>query len=304
MEATVATSQRRTAMTAAAWWQAGIIGLLLLLLFRHELYRLLRIWSSDGNWSHGFVVPLFSLYFLHAHRDRLAAAPVRTNPLGLLILLGGMAAFFAAFTFLKFDVLRPISLVVCIFGAALFLCGARVMSVLWLPILYLLFAIPVPDRIYVAMTMPLKLLAAAAATVMLNLIPGVQAENAGVTIEMAYKGAVLQPLNVADACSGMRVLIGLCALGVAITYLADRPLWQRLTMVAFCVPIAVFTNLVRVTTTGVFHVFGLEAFASGAGHAGWGIVMYSLALGLFFLLSWVLSNLFVEQPQAGWSPGD
>jgi exosortase/archaeosortase family protein len=92
----------------------------------------------------------------------------------------------------------------------------------------------------------------------------------------------------------MRVLIGLCALGVAITYLADRPNWQRVAMVLLCLPIAVFTNLVRVTTTGLFHLYGMDDIASGAGHTGWGIVMYSLALALFYGVSWVLSRLIIE----------
>jgi exosortase len=290
---------RRRLMSASAWWQAGVTALLLALLFRTELYRLVRIWSSDGNWSHGFVVPLFSLYFVYANRDRIAAVPVRTNLLGLVILLCGLALYFARLAdILTFGVAIPLALVLCIFGTVFFLCGARIMRVVWLPVLYLLFAIPAPERIYVQLTMPLRRLAAHAATVLLNLIPGVQAENAGVTIELMHHGSSVPPLNVAEACSGMRLLMGLCALGVAYTYLADRPNWQRITMVLFCLPIAVFTNLVRVTTTGVFHVFGMKALASGAGHAGWGIVMYSLALGLFCLLSWILSRLFVEDPDA------
>lgn len=297
MDATLATAttERRPLMSVSAWWQAGVIAALLLWLFHSELYRLVRIWSTDGNWSHGFVVPLFSLYFIHANRDRIAAAPVRTSALGLVVLLAGMALYFARFTALKFGALAPVAIVVCIFGTVLFLCGTRIMRVLWLPVLYLLFAIPVPERIYVQLTMPLRQLAAFVATVLLNVIPGVHAENAGVTIELMRDGTPLAPINVADACSGMRVLIGLCALGVAITYLAERPNWQRITMVLFCLPIGIFTNLVRVTTTGVFQVYGLESLASGAGHAGWGVVTYSLALSLFFLLSWILSHLFIDE---------
>lgn len=303
-----ATDETKPAITASGWWQAGIVGVLIFLLFHDEIGRLVHIWSTDGNWSHGFVVPLFSAYFIYANKDQFVGVPVRANAFGLLILLAGIGVYFGWMAdLIQFDILRSLALMMCIFGATLFLGGWRIMRILWLPILYLFFAIPIPDRIYVQLTMPLRHLAAAVSTAVLNLLPGVQAENAGVTINLMRYGQIVPPLNVADACSGMRVLIGLCALGVAITYLADRPNWQRITMVALCLPIAIFTNLVRVTTTGLFHLYGLEGIASGAGHAGWGIVMYSLALGLFYLVSWVLSRLFIddedETPSVTANPG-
>lgn len=295
MSATVAPIVRDRMMTPAGWWQAGVVGLLLFLVYRPELDRLVHIWSSDGNWSHGFVVPLFSLYFIYANRGRIAKTPVRASAFGFAVMVAGIGIYFGWMADLvPYDILKSIAVVVSIFGAVLCLCGWRMMMILWLPILYLFFAIPIPDRIYVALTMPLRKLAAMVATALLGLVPGVTAQNAGVTIELMRYGNEIPPLNVADACSGMRVLIGLCALGVAITYLADRPNWQRVTMVLLCLPIAIFTNLVRVTTTGLFHIFGRDDIASGAGHTGWGIVMYSMALTIFYGVSWVLGRLIIE----------
>lgn len=296
MSATVVAVERERVMTPAGWWQAGVVGTLLFLVYRQELARLVHIWSTDGNWSHGFVVPLFSLYFIWINRERLASVPVRGSAAGFLIMLAGIGIYFGWMADLvPYDVLKSVAVVISIFGAVLCLCGWRMMRILWLPILYLFFAIPIPDRIYVQLTMPLRKLAAMVATALLGMFPGVTAQNAGVTIDLMRNGETIPPLNVADACSGMRVLIGLCALGVAITYLADRPNWQRITMVLMCLPIAIFTNLVRVTTTGIFHLYGMDQIASGAGHTGWGIVMYSLALGLFYLLSWVLTRLIIDE---------
>lgn len=303
MSATVAPFQRERMMTPAGWWQAAIVGALLFFVYHDELDRLVHIWSTDGNWSHGFVVPLFSLYFIYVNRERIAAVPARASAVGFLMMLLGIAIYFGWMAdIVPYDALKAVAVVISIFGAVLCLCGWRMMRILWLPVVYLLFAIPIPDRIYVQLTMPLRKLAATVATVLLGMLPGVTAENAGVTIDLTRNGEVISPLNVADACSGMRVLIGLCALGVAITYLADRPNWQRVTMVLACLPIAIFTNLVRVTSTGVFHLYGMEQIASGAGHTGWGIVMYTLALALFYLLSWVLSRLIIEDETPGALP--
>ncbi len=83
-------------------------------------------------------------------------------------------------------------------------------------------------------------------------------------------------------------------LGVAMAYLGDRPTWQRLVMVFACVPIAIFCNTIRVTTTGLFFVYGHEDLARGTPHQLLGFAMLALALGSFSLLGYVLSHLFVE----------
>ncbi len=86
------------------------------------------------------------------------------------------------------------------------------------------------------------------------------------------------------------------ALGVAMAYLDERPLWHRLVMVASCVPVAVFCNAVRVTTTGLLYVYGYRDLARGTPHQLLGMATLLIALALFSLLRYVLSNLFVETP--------
>ena len=106
-------------------------------------------------------------------------------------------------------------------------------------------------------------------------------------------------LNVEEACSGMRSLMAILALGVAYSYLGKRPMWERVVMVASCIPIAIFCNAIRVTTTGLFIVHGRSDLASGTPHAVFGVLMYGIALGLFVLLSYVLGHLFIEEPDYG-----
>ena len=61
----------------------------------------------------------------------------------------------------------------------------------------------------------------------------------GVGIDVIYKGQRMEPpLNVAEACSGMRLLMAFLALGVAMAYLHYRPIWQRIGLLASTIPIA------------------------------------------------------------------
>ncbi len=294
----ISTEWRRARVTAILF-QAAVIAGLMSWLYWHELKRLVDVWQTQSNWSHGFVVPLFSLYFIYAHRDQLLATRARPSWLGLPIILMGLWMFAAAIYQWRMGYPKALSIVITIFGTVLFTCGWRVMRIVWLPIIYLIFALPLPEDKYVQLTMPLRRLASAVAAIVLRALPDVDTQLSGVTIDLFRHGELIASLNVADACSGMRVMIGLCALGVAIAYLGERPTWQRVTLVLMCVPIAIFTNLLRVTATGIFHVFEWKALTQNAGHAAWGLVMYAVALAFFYLLSFILSHLVVDDAEAG-----
>lgn len=252
-------------------------------------------WLHDANWSHGPLVPIFSLYFLSTQRRRLAQAAPRTNRLGLVLLLAALLSYFYFLVVLPMGYPRVLSFVLAIVGVTLYLAGWQVLRVVWFPILFLLLAIPLPDSIYVDVTMPLRKLASQVSAGVLSLLPGLIAETSGVTIEYFYRNKP-GTLNVEEACSGMRLMMAFFTLGLAMAYLGERPFWQRVIMVVACIPIAVFCNMIRVTTTGLVHVFNYKSLASGAPHELLGLAMLPIAWGLLALIGYVLKNLFVEVP--------
>jgi exosortase len=133
---------------------------------------------------------------------------------------------------------------------------------------------------------------------MLNLVPQVEATTSGVIIDIVYKGQHLEPgLDVAEACSGMRLLMAFFALGVAMAYLHYRPVWQRLVLLASTIPIAILCNIIRVMITGFIYVLGDPEYAQGIYHDLLGMAMLPLAFGLYGALAWFMSNLFVESGQ-------
>jgi len=190
---------------------------------------------------------------------------------------------------------QSLSLVGTVFGATLLLGGWSVMRVAWFPIAFLFFAIPLPQSLYVELTRPLRELAStAAAAVMPLFIPGLHTQAQAVVIDYVRPGMAPGQLNVEEACSGMRLMMAFVTLGVAMAYLGERPLWQRVIMVASCLPIAVLCNAVRVTITGLLNITGHAEYAQGTPHQLLGMVMLLIALGCFALIGYVLSHLFVE----------
>jgi exosortase len=258
-------------------------------------HYLVARWLVDGNWSHGWLIPLFSVYFLVMRREELARCTPRPNYLGAVILAFSLAAYFWSAWRARMAYPQSLSLVGTVFGATLLLGGWSVMRVAWFPIMFLFFAIPLPQSVYVELTRPLRELASTvAAAVMPLFVPGLHTQAQAVVIDYVRPGMAPGQLNVEEACSGMRLMMAFVTLGVAMAYLGDRPLWQRVIMVASCLPIAVLCNAVRVTTTGLLTITGHAEYAQGTPHQLLGMVMLLIALGCYALIGYILSHLFVE----------
>jgi exosortase len=181
-------------------------------------------------------------------------------------------------------------------AVVLFLGGWQLVKHTWLPIAFLVFAVPLPERYYKELTIPMRQWAATVAGGLLDLVPQLEATAHGVVIDVFYKGKPLEPpLDVAEACSGMRLLMAFLALGVAMAYLHYRPLWQRIVLLASTVPIAILCNIVRVTVTGFIYVLIHPKYAQGIYHDMLGLAMLPLAFGLYGLLAWFMSSLFMGE---------
>jgi exosortase len=276
-----------------------IIGALFGCLFRSEIAGIVNRWITDSSWSHGFLIPLFSLYFIDQHKIEILNLRTGPNYLGLVFLICGMLFHPLNIVHFQYGYLRPMVMIATLGAIVLFLGGWRLVKYTWLPIAFLIFAVPLPQRYYNAVTIPMRRWAATVAGGLLNLVPDLEASVHGVVIDVFYRGQSLEPaLDVAEACSGMRLLLAFMALGVAMAYLHERPLWQRLVLVASTVPIAIFCNIVRVTVTGFIYILIHPKYAQGIYHDMLGMAMLPLAFGLYGLLGLFMAHLFIEESEA------
>jgi exosortase len=276
--------------------RAVVVGLAFVAVFYNVLLNLGHKWYTSADWSHGWLIPLFSAYLVYQHWDRVRRAPLRHTWVGLVLMVVALLGYQYFVWVRPMGYPRATMMLLCLAGVIVFLCGLPIMRLVWVPWLYLFFAVPLPKDVYFSLTDPLRRMAAVVATQVLSLFPDLDIEKLGSTIEYVYRGQSGQ-LGVVDACSGMRSTMTLCALGVAVTFISERPWWQRFIMVASCVPIAIFANFVRVTTTSVLHIFVDPKYAGGTYHTLLGLVTLLLAFGVFSGLGWVLSHLFVEDAE-------
>ena len=128
------------------WLRIALIVAVFVPLHWDIIWRLIRFAWTDGDWSHAFIVPLISLYFVHQRRDDLLAISPRTCWWGLPLLLAGMAGYFLSIYPIRNDMLKGYFMILEIFAIVLMLAGPRVIAVTWLPILYLAFAVKVSQK--------------------------------------------------------------------------------------------------------------------------------------------------------------
>ncbi|MHC5163532.1 MAG: exosortase/archaeosortase family protein [Planctomycetota bacterium] len=280
--------------------KAAVISTLIWWIFREEINGIVRQWLTNPSWSHGFLIPLFSLYFLNQSKDEILEIqqPRPSWLVGLPLLLFFLALYPVNVVMLKFMYGKPLIVIAVIGSVVLFLGGWKILKYAWLPVAYLFFAVPLPGRLYFQLTNPMRQLAAQVATVVLNLVPQLEATVQGSTIDVIYQNVRMEPgLDVADACSGMRLVMAFVALGVAMAYLHWRPIWQRLVLLGSTLPIAILCNIVRVTITGFIYILGNPKYAQGIYHDMLGMLMLPLAFVLYGGLAWLMSNLFVDEDQ-------
>jgi len=276
----------------------AIISGLFSFLFRNEIRSIVRGWLADSSWSHGFLIPLFSLYFINQRKADILNLHAGPNYLGLAFLICAILLYPFNMVHLQYGYLSSIDMIATLGAIVLFLGGWNLVKHTWLPIAFLIFAVPLPERYYRALTIPMRAWAATVASALLNLVPGLEAAARGVVIDVFYKGRVLEPaLDVAEACSGMRLLMAFVALGVAMAYLHHRPLWQRIVLLASTVPIAILCNIVRVTITGFIYVLIHPMYAQGIYHDMLGLAMLPLAFAIYGLLALFMSSLFIDESQ-------
>lgn len=256
--------------------------------------ELVYAWLFASDWSHGPLIPVFSAYLIYSRWEYIRATPVRGAWLGVAPLLAGLAIYLWALSGnLPFGYARPLAMMIALLGLLILAFGVKPWRHLWLPWAYLFFAIPMPQRLYFALTNPLRRLAATVASAMLSVVPDLHVERVGSNLSWEYRN-LAGVIGVADACSGMRSTVTLCALGVAVAFMSDRPRWQRIVLVLACVPIATFCNMIRVTTTCFLHVFVDPKYAEGNYHMMLGLAVILLAFGIFNGLGWVLNQIVVE----------
>ena len=268
-------------------WQLAILAGLLLWLYWPTLVHSVAQWLKP-DFGHGFFVPLFSAYVIWQERRRLSQIPLRPSWSGvpvlafaLCVLVVGQlgAELFSA----------PFSLLLVLAGLIILFLGWKFFRATLFPWAFLLLMIPIPTLLLSQITFPLQLLVSRISAETLRTIG----------IPVALQGNVLRlasmPLNVAEACSGIRSLTSLLTLAIIYGYLMEKRLWVRWLLALASLPIAVAANSVRIIGTGLLVQYWDPDMAEGTFHTGWGVLVFVMCLLMLYALHGLINLIWPDQ---------
>ena len=281
------------AFSRSAYIKVAIIAFLFCSLNFWQFKRLVAGWRIDPNWSHGFLIPLFSVYLIYTRWDQLIAARRRVCIWGLPIFLLSLSVLLYSFFRLGTYWFCQLSMIPMLLGIVLYLCGPAILKITWVPIVYLLLAMPIPPILYQQIAYPLQELAAHSTTVILRLC-NVTIDVSASSLSITSISGKVHPLQVVEACSGVRSLMAFVALSTAMAYIDDRPVWQRLVLIFSSLPITVLCNILRVTATATMFVIDKPELGKDFMHTFMGMALLVPALLMLLGLSWLMNHLFVE----------
>lgn len=235
-------------------------------------------WWNEDEYSHGFIVPFIAGFIIYHKRETLERLPIRPAYTGLLFLAGAFVIY--AVGIIGADLfLQRTSMIIALAGGALFVLGWPMFRELAFPIAYLMLMIPLPGIIFNTIAFPLQLLAAQIATDVMQAC-AIPVYREGNVIHLAQAS-----LDVEEACSGIRSLISLTAIGVPFAFLMEDSWWRRLLIGLMIVPIAIVANVLRVTVTGLLsHYIDVDT-ALGLFHSIGGLSVFVMGTLMLFLFT-------------------
>jgi exosortase B len=243
----------------------------------------------DGPWQteqegHGPLIIAAALWLVWQSREKLKSTPLSPAPIvGWTALAFGLGLMFLARTqgVLTVEVFSAIPVIA---GCVLLLAGRAVFRVLAFPILFLFFAVPMPDWLIDMATVPLKVFISDVVSQVLYAAGYPIAQNGVMIMIGSYQ------LMVKDACSGMNSIFALSAIGVFYVYaFRSETKIRGLLLLAGIIPITIVANFIRVLALVLTAYYGGIDAVEGTLHDLTGIGLFVVAVALMFLFDGLLS---------------
>jgi exosortase len=288
---TLPTGRSTKLLGAHAGWRTAVLLILVAWIYAPILARLAQQWWNDPNFSHGFFVPVFSAFVLWQDRTRLAGIPKKPSnwglPLVIIALFMVVLGVFGAELFLS-----RMSLIALAGGLVIFFFGWQMLRAVLFPLLFLILMVPIPAIVFGQITFPLQILASKVAAWSLPLC-GVPVLREGNVINLPA-----MPLEVAEACSGIRSLLSLTTLAIMYGFLMEQRVIIRIVLALASIPIAVAANGFRIIGTGLLVQYWDPDKAEGFFHAFSGWLIFVVSLLMMFSLHQILKMFARERSLA------
>ena len=247
------------------------------------LTELVSRWSKQEEYSHGFFIPLISLWLLWQRRDALKISIGPPSWVGVLLLLVSIGMLLMGELTAIF-ILVQYGFILCLVSLLLCLGGKPLLRVTFLPVLLLIFAVPLPYFVDSQLSWRLQLVSSQIGVAVLRALD----------ISVFLEGNIIDlgsyRLQVVEACSGLRYLYPLLSIGFLMAYMFRGPSWQKAVLFLSTIPVTVLMNSLRIAAVGVLVERWGIGMADGFLHYFEGWIIFMTCLMFLLALVWVFGR--------------
>jgi len=269
----------------SVFWGLLFVGLsLLFFTFYDALFEMEHIWSTKEEYGHGYIIPLITIFLIWQKSDQLENIKFNGSWLGVLILLLGFFLYYAGELSSIFTIVQY-AFVLVIFGLLLSFLGNRSFKLIFIPLIILLFMIPLPAFLLNNLSSQLQLISSQIGVAFIRLF------DISVYLEGNVIDLGVYKLQVVEACSGLNYLFPLMALAFISAYFFTGNFWKKAIIFLSSIPITIFLNSFRIGVIGVTVEYWGPEMADGFLHDFEGWVVFMGCIGVLIAEMWLLAHI-------------
>lgn len=281
---TTGSAEQRYRLSMVAWLALGVLAIMFGAIFFEAIRVMVDAWFTQPEYSHGVLIPVIAGFLVWQKRDELARVEFRGSWAGVALIVAGGILHVAGHIATLY-VVQQYAMLVVLYGIVLALTGWQAFRLLWMPLLVLLFMVPLPQFLLASFSAQMQLISSQIGVWFIRLT-GISVYLEGNVIDLGeYK------LQVAEACDGLRYLFPLLTLGFIMAYFYRAAFWKRALVFLSSIPITILMNSFRIGVIGVTVEYWGVSMAEGFLHEFQGWVVFMASAGLMFLEIVLLSRI-------------
>jgi exosortase D (VPLPA-CTERM-specific) len=270
--------------TAIFWALLSVASALVVFIFYDGIGWMVEWWNTREEYSHGIMIPFITLFLIWQRKHLLELIEFEGSWLGVAITFIGVSIFLVAELGNLWTVIMY-SFLLTLYGVVLSVLGSRAFRVILMPLLILAFMLPLPNFLYNDLSEQLQLISSQIGVAFIRLFD-ISVYLEGNVIDLgSYK------LQVVEACSGLRYLFPLMALGFIAAYFFTGAFWKKAIIFLSTIPITVLMNSLRIGAIGVTVEYWGPEMAEGFLHDFEGWFVFMGCVGILLIEMWILARI-------------
>jgi len=270
------------------WVGLAVASAILVFIYYEGLEYMVNLWNTREEYGHGFIIPFITAFLIWQKKDKIEQIEFKGSWLGVVGVLLGLLLFYAGELSSIYTVIQY-GFIVALFGVLFSLMGPKAFRVILVPLIILLFMIPLPNFFFNNLSSQLQLVSSQIGVAVIRLF------DISVFLEGNVIDLGVYKLQVVEACSGLNYLFPLMTLGFISAYFFTGAFWKKSIIFLSTIPITVLMNSFRIGVIGVTVEYWGQEMAEGFLHDFEGWVVFMSCISILIVEMWLLTKIGKDQ---------